>query len=147
MTKKHRCYVHETTVKLLFGSQPGIGLPQDTSRLLEAARSSAVPFCLIALFSYIMVPLMGIPFLKNLLVPRSEDKHGFGQMMAVSIFYGNRRVRKLNGARSIVTILCVFLRRIPSIQSTLGNCLRSHMLRSPLTNSAVFVDDEIPSLR
>ena len=90
---------------------------------------------------------MGIPFLKYLLIPRSEDKHGFGQMMAVSIFYGNRRVRRLNGARSIVTILCVFLRRIPSVLSTLGNCLRSRMLRNPLTNSAVFVDDEIPTLR
>ena len=81
--------MHEATLRLLFGSQPSIGRPGDTSRLLEAARSSAVPFCLIALFSYIMVPLMAIPFLKRLLIPRSEDKHGFGQLMAVSILGHN----------------------------------------------------------
>jgi len=102
-----------------------------------------VPFCLIALFPYIMVPLMGIPFLKYLLVPRSKDKHGFGQMMAVSIFYCTSIVRKLNGPRSIVIILYVSSRTIPSDRSTLGNSLRSYILCTPMTDSTVFVVDAI----
>ena len=88
LIRDYRCCVHEATLRLLFGSQPGIGDSQDTPRLLEAARSVAAPFCFIALFPYVMVPLMGIPVLKRLLVPRSKDKHGFGQMMAVSGLLG-----------------------------------------------------------
>ena len=70
---------------MIFGPLSSITSPGDTQRLLGASRSAALPFCLIALFPYIMVPLMSIPFLKHFLVPHPKDKRGFGQMMAVSI--------------------------------------------------------------
>ena len=129
LIKTNRRYVHENTVELLFGSQPGMRLPQETSRLLEAGRSSAVPFCLIALFPYIMLPLMEIPFLKFLIIPRSEDEHGFGQIMAVSVFYSKCTVRRLNSAHSVAIISCVFRRSTPSLLSTLGDSLRSPVLQ------------------
>ena len=70
---------------MIFGPLSSIENSGDTQRLFGASRSAALPFCLIALFPYIMVPLMGIPFLKYFLVPRPKDKREFGQMMAVSI--------------------------------------------------------------
>ena len=85
VTKIHRCYVHEATLGMIFGPLSTIANSGDTHRLLGASRSAALPFSLIALFPYIMVPLMGIPFLKYFLVPRPNDNRGFGQMMAVRI--------------------------------------------------------------
>ncbi|MCJ1398244.1 hypothetical protein MMC11_001441 [Xylographa trunciseda] len=130
-----RCYVHESTLRLLFGSRPNVEHRRDTPRLLSAARSVAMPFCLTALFPYLMVPFMRVPFLKYLIVPRSQDKRGFGQMMAA-----HRHLRPSVTNADISAELLLLMAAAPDTTSPLASALLTSILTCPHTLHAVLAE-------
>ena len=84
-------------MSLVFGTKIGfVDEERDVNGLLRAFRGSVWFLGLLALFPYMINPIVKLPIVKKFALPHSGDKQGVGKIMKVSIY------RKVEDAKLIV---------------------------------------------
>ncbi|KAL2042252.1 hypothetical protein N7G274_004740 [Stereocaulon virgatum] len=75
-------YLYDTTTHIMFQRRLGfVDQGRDVNGLLAAFRYTALLVGLMALFPYLLGPLVKLPVIKNLVLPRSSDTQGVGKVM------------------------------------------------------------------
>ena len=84
--EERRWYLYDTTASLIFGKKIGfIDEGRDVDGLLDAFRGSVWFLGLMAMFPYLLHPIIKLPIIKNFALPHSGDKRGVGKIMKVSV--------------------------------------------------------------
>ncbi len=86
LTHFFRWYLYDTMTHVMFQRRLGfLDKGRDVRGLLAAFRHTTFVIGLMALFPYLLGPLVKLPVIKNLVLPRSSDKQGVGKAMKVSM--------------------------------------------------------------
>ena len=84
--EEYRWYLYDTTATLIFGKKIGfIDEGRDVDGLLDAFRGSVWFLGLMAIFPYLLHPIVKLPIIKNFALPHSGDNRGVGKIMKVSV--------------------------------------------------------------
>lgn len=79
-----RWYLYDTTASLIFGKKIGfIDEGRDVHGLLNAFRGSVWFLGLMAMFPYLLDPIVKLPIIRRFALPHSGDKRGVGKIMKV----------------------------------------------------------------
>lgn len=82
LSKWARWYLYDTTMSLVFGTKMGfIDEGRDVNGLLGAFRRSCWFVGLLALFPYLINPIVKLPIVKRFALPHSGDRQGVGKIM------------------------------------------------------------------
>jgi len=81
-----RWYLYDTTTSLVFGKKIGfVDEGRDVDGLLDGFRGSTWFLGLMAMFPYLLNPIVKLPIVKRFALPHSSDSKGVGKIMKVRV--------------------------------------------------------------